>query len=174
VLFILAAGASMPAANAPEPDVAVQEQSGTYMVSATFAVSQTPSAALAVLTDYEQIPRFMPGVRTSHLLERSGDRVVVEQEAIARFMMFSKTVHLVLEIEEQDGALRFHDRCGRSFSVYDGAWITNQQNGYTAITYQLAAKPSFDIPEFLLKRLMKRDATRMIEGLQREIDARAQ
>jgi len=172
--LLVAAGAYLPAATAPEPDVLVQEERGTFTVSATFGVPQPPSAALAVLTDYEQIPRFMPEVRTSHVLGRTGNRAVVEQEAIARFMMFSKAVHLVLEIQEQDGAVRFRDRCGRSFSRYDGAWVTSRRDGYTAITYQLSAIPSFDVPEFLLKRLMKRDATRMIERLQREIAERVQ
>lgn len=171
-LFTLAAGAVLPAVGAPEPQVSVREQGGVYTVSATFAVSQPPSAAVAVLTDYEQIPRFMPEVRTSQVLQRTGGRAVVEQEAVARFMMFSKSIHLVLEIQEQDGAIRFQDRCKRNFSRYDGSWTTGERDGYTAITYELSAKPSFDIPERLLKRLLKRDATQMIERLQREIAAR--
>jgi ribosome-associated toxin RatA of RatAB toxin-antitoxin module len=172
-LFSLAAGAVLPAASAPEPQVTVREEGGIYTVSATFGVSQPPSAAMAVLTDYEQIPRFMSDVRSSHVLERSGDRAVVEQEAFARFMMFSKSVHLVLEIQEEGGAIRFRDRCGRSFARYDGAWVTAERDGYTAITYELSAKPSFEVPDFLLKRLLKRDATRMIERLQQEIAGRA-
>jgi hypothetical protein len=37
------------------------------------------------------------------------------------------------------------------------------------IRYELAAKPSFDVPEFLLKRLLKRDAQQMIGRLQDEM-----
>ena len=171
-LFVLAAGAILPAAGAPEPQVTVREEGGIYTVSATFVVPQPPSAAVAVLTDYEQIPRFMPEVRTSHVLERTGDRAVVEQEAFARFMMFSKRVHLVLEIQQEGGAVRFRDRCGRSFARYDGRWEATERDGYTAISYELSAKPAFDVPDFLLQRLLKRDASRMIEQLQREIAAR--
>lgn len=171
-MFVLVAGASLPAANAPEPQVTVREEGGIYTVSATFGVSQSPAAALAVLTDYEQIPRFMPEVRTSHVLERSGGRAVVAQETVARFMMFSKEIHLVLEIQEEGAAIRFRDRCGKSFSRYNGSWVTAEKDGYTAITYELSAKPLFDVPDFLLRRLLKRDATRMIERLQREIVAR--
>lgn len=171
-LLTLAAGAVLPAAGTPEPQVSVREEGGVYTVSATFDVSQPASAAVAVLTNYEQIPRFMPEVRTSHVLDRTGGRAVVEQEAVARFMMFSKSIHLVLEIQEQEGAIRFRDRCGRSFSRYDGRWATAERDGYTAITYELSASPSFEVPDFLLKRLLKRDATRMIERLRSEIAAR--
>ena len=171
-MFMLVAGIPLPAANAQEPQVTVHEDGGIYTVAATFVVPQPASAAVAVLTDYEHIPRFMPEVRTSQVLERAGGRAVVEQEAVARFMLFSKTVHLVLEIQEQGGAISFQDRCRRSFSRYDGSWETTERDGYTVVRYELSAKPAFDVPDFLLQRLLKRDASRMIERLQLEIAAR--
>jgi len=129
--------------------------------------------ALAVLTDYEQIPRFMPDVRTSVVRERAVGWAVVEQEAVSSVMMFTKRVHLVLEIEEQRDALIFRDRCGRNFVRYEGAWRISEQDGQTAITYELTAEPSFDVPGFMVKRIFRRDAAQMIEHLQREIAARA-
>jgi ribosome-associated toxin RatA of RatAB toxin-antitoxin module len=142
-------------------------------VSATFTVPQASSVALAVLTDYAQIPRFMPEVRRSHILEQADGRTIVEQEAIAQFMMFSKRVHLVLEVHEASGTIQFRDRCGRSFARYQGAWTISDRDGATHVTYELSAKPSFDVPEFLLKRLLKRDAAQMIDRLKAEISARA-
>ena len=156
-----------------DPLVTVTEDSGLYSVAATFTVPQAGSFARAALTDYAQIPRFMPEVRTSHVLERSEDRAVVEQEAIARFMMFSKRIHLVLEVHEDPGTIRFRDRCGKSFTRYEGAWTIAERDGQTHVTYELSANPSFDVPEFLLKRLLKRDASQMIERLKAEIEARA-
>jgi ribosome-associated toxin RatA of RatAB toxin-antitoxin module len=169
-LFLLLA-ASGAMAEPPAP-LTVIEQRGVYTVIARFAVEQSASATLAVLTDYEQIPRFMPGVRTSHVLERSSGRAIVEQEAISTVMMFSKRVHLVLEIDEHPDALIFHDRCGRSFVRYEGAWRVSERGRFTAVTYELTAEPSFEVPGFLLKRLLRRDSTQMIERLQREIALR--
>ena len=171
VLFLLmqASGAA-----AKEPaNLTVQEEKGVYTVVAHFLVDQSPSVALSVLTDYEQIPRFMPDVRTSIVRERGTGWAVVEQEAVSAFMMFSKRVHLVLDIEEQPDALTFRDRCARSFVRYEGAWRLSRHGGQTAITYELTAEPSFDVPGWMLKRLLRRDSTQMIERLQREIAARA-
>jgi ribosome-associated toxin RatA of RatAB toxin-antitoxin module len=154
-------------------DISVREQDGVYRVEARFAISQPGALAFAVLTDYEQIPRFMPDVRTSIVLERADGRTVVEQEAVARVMMFSKRIQLVLEVQEEGTAIRFRDRSGKSFVRYEGSWhITELERG-AAISYQLDAKPSFDVPEFLLKRLLKRDANLMIERLKTEIAARS-
>ena len=156
-----------------QPAVTVREARGIYSVTARFQVPQSPALALAVLTDYAQIPRFMPGVETSLVLERSPGRAVVEQEAVSRMMLFSKRVHLVLEITESADSLIFRDRSGRSFTRYEGTWLLCEVNGQTQILYELTAQPSFDVPEFLLKRLLRRDSGQMIDGLRREIAARS-
>ena len=46
----------------PAPSVTVREERGVYLVSARFHVSEPPAIALAVLTDDENIPRFLPDV----------------------------------------------------------------------------------------------------------------
>ena len=171
VLFVLMQASG---AVAEEPtNLIVREEKGVYTVVAHFLVDQSPSVALTVLTDYEQIPRFMPDVRTSIVRERGTGWAVVEQEAVSAFMMFSKRVHLVLDIEEQPDALTFRDRCARSFVRYEGVWRLSHRGGQTAITYELTAEPSFEIPGWMLTRLLRRDSGQMIERLQREIAARA-
>ena len=156
----------------PAPTVTVREERGVYSVSARFHVAEPASLALAVLTDYENIPRFLPDVTSSVVRERSASRAVVEQEAVSRMMMFSKKVHLTLEIVAEAGAIHFRDRCGRSFETYHGAWRVTASGAGSDITYELTAKPSFQVPEFLLKRLLKRDSIRTIERLSAEITAR--
>jgi hypothetical protein len=153
--------------------VTAREHAGVYGVTATFEVPQPAGLTMATLTDYPAIPRYMPEVRSSLVLGRGDDLVTIEQEAVARFLMFSKRVHLVLEVEERPDTLRFRDRCGRSFARYEGVWKIAEREGRTLVTYELSAKPSFDVPAFVLTRLLKRDATRMIERLKAEIDARA-
>jgi hypothetical protein len=84
-------------------------------------------------------------------------------------MMFSKKVHLVLEVTENGDTIRFVDRCGKSFTTYEGAWRAQTTSTGTLVTYELSAQPVFDVPEFILKRLLKRDSGDMITRLQREI-----
>jgi hypothetical protein len=171
-LLLLFAAASASAA-APDPQVTVRDENGVYTVAASFDVAGPPALAFAVLTDYEQIPRFMPDVRRSSVLERGDGPTVVEQEAVARLLMFSKRIHLILEVHEAAGVIRFRDRCGKSFARYEGVWTITEHDGRTSVGYELTAKPSFDVPDFILKRLLKRDAIQMIERLQVEIAARS-
>jgi hypothetical protein len=57
----------------------------------------------------------------------------------ARFLMFSKRIHLVLEVAEEPTSIRFRDRCGASFAQYEGLWQVHDQEKGAAITYELAA-----------------------------------
>jgi hypothetical protein len=78
----------------------------------------------------------------------------------------------VLDVRQRGNTIRFRDGCGKSFARYEGAWTVVERDGRSHVTYELTAKPSFDVPEFLLKRLLKRDADQMISRLKVEIDAR--
>jgi ribosome-associated toxin RatA of RatAB toxin-antitoxin module len=173
LVFTLIASAPLRAgamAQVADADVTVREQDGIYHVAAMFNVEETPQRAFTVLTGYEQIPRYMPDVRRSRVIERGEGRAVVEQEAEARVLMFSKRIHLVLDVSEGPETIRFRDRCGKSFAHYEGAWtLTAAGANRVTVRYELAAKPAFDVPEFLLKRLLRRDAQEMIRRLREEM-----
>ena len=153
--------------------VDVTEASGVYRVTAAFAVTASPEHVIAVLTDFERIPNYMPDIEVSRVVERTPAGMVVEQQAVSKFMMFSKRVHLMLDVRTRDGAITFRDRCGRSFVSYQGEWLVSQHDSLTVIDYQLSAKPSFEVPGFVLKRLLKRDAGQLIDRIKAEITARA-
>jgi ribosome-associated toxin RatA of RatAB toxin-antitoxin module len=161
------------ASSAEAPRIDVAERDGVYRVGASFAVAQSAPEVMRVLTDYERIPEFMPDVQSSQVIERSATSALVEQTAVSKFMLFSKRVHLVLEVSEDAGILRFRDTCGKSFSEYEGSWQVEQRAGHARVEYRLTAKPSFEVPAFVLRKLLKRDAVLMIERLRREIGERA-
>jgi carbon monoxide dehydrogenase subunit G len=157
---------------APASDVTVHEENGIYLVTARFEVAAGPATALRVLTDYERIPEFAPGVKRSVVKDRQGNRAVVEQEAVSRVLLFSKRVHLVLDIAESEHSIEFRDICMRSFRSYTGSWQVHASGDRTTIVYELAAAPAFDVPQFVLTRVLKKDSTELIENLRREIERR--
>ena len=168
---LAAVGAS--AAESQPASVTVQEDRGLYRVAASFVTPQSSAVAQDVLTDYEAIPRFMPDVQSSRIVERRATSIVVEQEAVARVLFFSKRIHLVLDVRAEPGRIRFRDEGGQSFTRYEGTWTLCERDGRAVVSYELLARPAFDVPEFLLTRLLKRDADRMIARLQTEMAARA-
>jgi carbon monoxide dehydrogenase subunit G len=173
VLPLIVAAVTAVAATGPAPSISVHEAGGAYTVSARFTVAEAEAVVREVLTDYPNIPRFMPGVRSSEVLHRQDGVVRVRQEAVSTYMMFSKRVHLLLDVEERAGVIRFRDGGHESFAVYEGAWIVERRDERTEIRYELTAQPAFSVPGFVLRKLLNRDAGVMIERLCAEIAARA-
>lgn len=153
--------------------VDVTEAGGVYSVTAAFAVSESPDVVMSVLTDYERIPAYMPDMEISKVIERTAVGMVVEQQAVSKFAMFSKRVHLLLEVREGPGTLHFNDRCGKSFTAYAGSWLVSRRDNLTLVDYRLRATPTFEVPAFALKRLLKRDSALLIERIKVEIHERA-
>ena len=112
---------------------------------------------------------FMPGVKTSIVRERNRDRVLVEQDALSKFLLFSKRVHLLLEVRQEGRCIRFRDIAGVSFTRYEGGWQVTDDHGTTVVSYELTAAPAFAVPAPVLRRLFKRDSAEMVTQLRREI-----
>lgn len=167
--FLLAmAVASTAAAQQPPPAVSVRETGGAYVVEARFQVAASPAVVRAMLTDYAGIPRFMPDVITSVVRRRAGDAVIVEQEAESKFMLFSKRVHLLLDVLEGDRVIAFRDLCGKSFARYEGTWTLAADGAHAMVVYSLTADPSFAVPGSVLKRLLDRSARQTVDHLRAE------
>ena len=171
-IALLAASVAPAAAAATGGPVSVRETDGEYVVVARFTVAEPAAVVRAVLTDYANIPRFMPDVRRSAVVERDGSRVRVEQEAVSKYMMFSKRIELLLDVEEGADVIRFSDLHKRSFDRYEGAWTIAPLGADTEVTYELTARPLFSVPAFVLRKLLDRNAHAMIAGLKAEIGAR--
>jgi ribosome-associated toxin RatA of RatAB toxin-antitoxin module len=170
---ILVCASSTALAGGDDPVVRVTDRDGGYQVSTSFTVHHQADLVRAVLTDYARIPDFMPDVKVSRVRERSADRVVVEQEAVAKLLFFSRRIHLVLEILESPGRIEFRDICGKSFVSYLGSWRIEPNGASTKVTYELSARPTAEVPGMIVRRLFSRDVEKTIEQLRREMAARS-
>ncbi len=165
-----AAAQDGPAARAA---ITVREIDGTYQVDARFAVAQSPPIVLDVLTDYEAIPRILPDIKRSVVRERVDDLTVVEQEAVSGMLMFPRRIVLILAIRRSDGLLRFTDTARHSFLAYDGCWrVTAGADGGSDVRYELRARPAFSVPQFVLRRVLRRESQETIERLRAEMAQR--
>jgi ribosome-associated toxin RatA of RatAB toxin-antitoxin module len=173
-MVALLASPGPAAADEPGQDsVTVTKTDAGYVVRAQFAVPHPAADVIEVLTDYDGIPRFLPDIRRSVVRSREGSRTTVEQEAVSSVMMFSRRVHLLLEIDETSDALVFRDTSGRSFERYEGAWRVSPSGDATLVRYELQAKPAFFVPEFVLMRLFRRDSRETITRIIAEIARRS-
>lgn len=115
--------------------------SGTMRLDGGFTVASTPAIAWSVLTDYDHIQRFVSSMRSSRVVGRAGGCLLVEQESIARFFLFHRTIHVRLDVcETPPRLITFEDTSRASFERYQGSWTLRETATGVDIAYQLTVK----------------------------------
>lgn len=148
---------------------------GSYLLDGEFWAEATPAVAWQVLTDYDGIGGFVSSIRSSRVLRRGTGTAVIEQEGTGRFLLFSRSVKLTLEVrEERPKRLDFRDIEGRQFKQYEGSWTIASSSGGCRVGYRLAAQPDPSLgPRFAAKAVLKKNARRLLEEVRAEIEHRA-
>ena len=93
----------------------------------------------------------------------------------SKFLFFSKTVEVTLDIEEQKpDQIHFKLKDG-PFHIYNGNWsLKRSDNGYTQLIYQAIAKPDFFSPKFVMRRVLKKNFRESLEAIRSETKRRHQ
>lgn len=89
-----------------ELKIDVQRSGKTFRAEAMMRLPAALETVWETITDYDALPRFMPGIRACRVLEREApgpglERLVAEQHGEFRFMLFSQAMKVRLHIEHQ-------------------------------------------------------------------------
>jgi len=141
---------------------------GTYRLEGHLLVTGPPYDAWKVLTDYENISKFVSSLRKSTVKDSTTDRVLLEQEALGKEFVFSKRIQVVLQVTEIPyKRILFEDVSHKDFAFYEGTWEIQSVPSGLDIVYRLNCKRLFMVPNIIAKDAMKKSA----EGLLAEVRA---
>lgn len=100
---------SAVATAAPSP-VAVQitTQGDKWTLTATYEVAAPEAQVRAVLTDFEAMPHYIPGLKASHVVARHGNVLDVEQQGTYHWGMVSGTYTSRRELTLEDHSIHVH------------------------------------------------------------------
>lgn len=129
----------------------------------------------AVLTDYDNLSRFIPNLASSRLLWRRGCTVGLEQVGSQSFcgLRFSARVEIELEEDRSAGQLRFQMTRG-DFRRFEGSWAVQSdgQQG-TSLLYELVVQGKPGMPLGLIEQRLRDDLANNLRGVQQEAERRA-
>jgi len=147
---------------------------GTYGVEGHFFVEASTSIAWAVLTDYDHIADFVSSMEQSRIKSRTGAVLLVEQKAKGEFFLFSRSVYVLLEIQEKpQESIQFEDTSHKDFDRYTGSWKLEATKEGVLVVYNLNVKSNFAVPGFVKRRVVKRSALELLEQVRSEIVKRS-
>src|SRR4030088_210674 len=72
----------------------------SFDVEATAEFEAEVTLAWEVLTDYDRLSEFIPGMHSSRIVSRRKHTVIVDQSGEARLLFFSFPIQVRLEVEE--------------------------------------------------------------------------
>ncbi len=173
VLLVCAA----PAMAQPAPlEVAVKRvQAGdhyVFEVNASGEVRASPAAVWKILTNYDTMNEYVPDLQTSKVLSRVGNRAIVEQFGVARFLFIRRNIHLVVQVDEEPMTAIGIGLVTGDMKVYNCRWemVPVPETGGTRIVYSGKLVPKFYVPGMLGANIIRSDIERMMAAVLERLD----
>jgi ribosome-associated toxin RatA of RatAB toxin-antitoxin module len=126
-----------------------------------------------VITDYERLAEFIPDMSTSHVVQRHGDTLLVEQTGQFRFLMFEQAVDVRMEVVESPHRLVVARAVGGNVKELEGRYaIESLPTGGVRLAYAGRLIPAFPMPPILGNMVVRRILSRQFTALVQEIERR--
>jgi ribosome-associated toxin RatA of RatAB toxin-antitoxin module len=167
---------SVPAmAQSPKSDVVVKrvdvDGEQVFQVTASGSVKASPASVWKVLTNYEGMPEFVPDLEKTKVISRTGNRTIIEQSGVARFLFLSRTIHLIVQVVEEPTSAIDISLVTGDMKVYNCRWeMSPLPDGGTKIAYSGRMVPKFYVPGMLGANIIRRDIERMMGAVLARLD----
>jgi len=124
------------------------------------------------LTDYEHLPEFVPGMRSSRVIERRGAEVVVEQSGEARFLFLTHPIEVtVVSTERPPKALEVSLLKG-NLKQFHGAYRIERQGALRILLTWAGTIEALSMPPLIGEMLMRSSIEDQFRGMVGEIERR--
>jgi carbon monoxide dehydrogenase subunit G len=166
VSFMLAANAS---AQEREIAVKVEKKDGVLIIDAEFSVPAGVAECWAVLTDFDNMERFIEGMQSSQVTKRSGNALEVVQKGRSSYGLISfayESIRQVTLVPQQE--IRSHG-IGGSVKKYEGVTRLIGEGNATRIVYHAESVPGFAVPSMLAISFTRGATQRQFNDLRAEI-----
>ena len=121
----------------------------TFDVEAASEFEAEVTLAWEVLTDYDRLSDFIPGMHSSRTVSRSNHRVIVDQNGDAKLLFFSFPMHVRLEIEEFPYERIISHAIEGNFKEMSGEYILEARGRRLLLRYSGSLTPDFSIPPLI-------------------------
>ena len=143
---------------------------GCRRLAVQLRIGLDPDAIWAVLTDYDNLSRFIPNLQSSCQLWRRGEVVGLVQEGAQTFLglRFKARVQLALTEHREQQRLSFVMTKG-DFRRFEGAWqIAGASTEATTLLYELTVQGCVGMPIGLIEQRLREDLAANLRAVQQE------
>ena len=156
-----------------ERDVRIARDADTIRIDAKLRVDVHHHIAWQVLTDYDNLARFVPGLSSSRIVSEPGAPMLLKQTGRSGLLWLTVPVEVVVQIEEIPlEAIRFFAVSG-TLKSKSGEWRIEAQDDATLLIYRASIVPGFWVPPLIGTAVMAQDVRSKLVGVANEMMRRA-
>lgn len=173
LVFFLGLG---PAAHAADAIVVnAQAHGAAVKIDAVASLRAPLSVIWQTLTDYEHLPAFIPGMKTSRVVARRGTASIVEQTGSAGALFFAYPIDVTVEsVEHHPHSIEIHVLKG-NIKQLDGRYDVEPSPGDPRafrLRWTGLIQPGMELPSFITIPLMRASIEDQFTGMVKEIERR--
>lgn len=169
------AAAPAPAAAVSTQDVRVQRQGAAFSIDAVMHAPVPPETAWDVLTDFDHMARYQSNLKTSEVLERGADRLLVRQKGVARFGPFSREFESVREMKlAPPRSIRAQQLSGSTVKHMASLMTLEREEGGTRLSYHADIEPETALPPLVGPAVVRSETAEQFSAMIREMVRRHQ
>jgi ribosome-associated toxin RatA of RatAB toxin-antitoxin module len=175
VLAVLLGVQVVPGRTAEDLSVQVERRGERVEVRARALLAAPAALVWEVLTDYEHLPRFIPGLAKSAVRSRDGGRLLVEQSGEARFLIFSFPIEVRLEVTERPPQWISSRAVAGNVRRMTGRYEIepDAERGTVLLRYSGEIEPDFELPPLLGVAALRSTVIEQFTAMVAEIERRA-
>lgn len=167
--IIFGLGWSWSALGLDQEQIAVDYRDGTYFGSLELVVAVPPAAALAVLTDFDHMAEFMPGLNSSRILARDGNVYRVAQQGRAQFGPVGFSYESERRIEVVDSTRILARALSGSAKRMASEMQLHPVAGGTRLEYRIEIVPASWLPGVVGRSFFRSELAEQFSALEREM-----
>jgi len=156
-------------------EIEAQRQGDAVEIKAHAQLAAPAALVWQVLTDYERLPGFIPGIAKSVVRERQGNMLVVEQAGAARFLVFSFPIEVRYQVTEGPPQWVESHAVGGNLRRMNGRY--DLEPGSEPLTIRLRyhglIEPDFSLPPLVGVAALRSMAEEQFIAMVAEIERRA-
>ena len=142
------------------------------MASGELSVPVSAATAWEVLTDYERVPEFVPGMRISRVIEQTGNICMVEQQGemmANNLRMFFQGVLKIIRESPDRLSVQF---VSGTFRNMQGQWTVSGKNSPVKLGYQLELETGTPYPSPIMVAMLQQQVALWVGSLAAEMERR--
>ena len=158
------------AAAAPQVSIETASQGEGVVVTAFADMQVDPRTAWSVISDYDHLAEFIPDMQSSRVVQRDGDRLLVDQAGHFGFLIFQQAITVRLEVVESPRQHIVARAVSGNLRLMEGRYVLEMlATGQVRLSYAGRVEPEFPLPPVVGKAVMRRVMARQFSALVKEI-----